>query len=310
MGVIIASLAVTPTSRATAIHPPMLVSYGNTLYRVSDQVVETFPGQPGSLIGMTVVPPETIVSGANPGDILAIEGSGGTRIWRIDNARSGTPSLMLIGNFPGDHTRGDIAFTQGRLYGVNAGFIYQYDPVDFSLITTIDLERPNASSGGIAHNGSDHFYIANQFSNRLIELADPPTPASWNPIGDSGVTFGNNDLEFHRGTLWAAMVVSGRLLVGTFDTGSGSFTQTFDVAPTLGSFGVGLAMLDPYCVSDYNADGTPSEILDLLDFLQDFAGCDGSPAPCGTIGNPDLNGDGSIDVLDLLDFLQAFSAGC
>jgi hypothetical protein len=62
------------------------------------------------------------------------------------------------------------------------------------------------------------------------------------------------------------------------------------------------------CLADYNDDGI-SDILDLLDFLQDFSACDGQPTPCG-IFDPDLDASGNIDVLDFLDFLQAFAAGC
>lgn len=63
------------------------------------------------------------------------------------------------------------------------------------------------------------------------------------------------------------------------------------------------------CTADYNKDGF-GDILDFLDFLSDYASCDGDGVPCGKLGNPDLNGDGLIDILDFLDFLQAFSAGC
>ena len=63
------------------------------------------------------------------------------------------------------------------------------------------------------------------------------------------------------------------------------------------------------CPSDYNRDGL-SDILDFLDFLDDFGSCEGSPAPCGTLGNPDLNGDTIVDILDFLDFLDAFGQGC
>lgn len=68
-------------------------------------------------------------------------------------------------------------------------------------------------------------------------------------------------------------------------------------------------MVIPPCPADYNADAT-SDILDFLDYIEDFSVCSGFPTPCGTLGNPDLNNDGTTDVLDLLDFLDAFSAGC
>jgi probable HAF family extracellular repeat protein len=63
------------------------------------------------------------------------------------------------------------------------------------------------------------------------------------------------------------------------------------------------------CPSDYTGD-TLVDILDFLDFIDDFSTCDQLPAPCGTFGNPDLNGDTTIDILDFLDFLDAFSNGC
>lgn len=63
------------------------------------------------------------------------------------------------------------------------------------------------------------------------------------------------------------------------------------------------------CLADYNADGL-ADILDFLDFIDDFSACDGLPGPCGTNGNADVNNDDLVDVLDLLDFLDAFSNGC
>ncbi len=63
------------------------------------------------------------------------------------------------------------------------------------------------------------------------------------------------------------------------------------------------------CPADYNADITV-DILDFLDFLDDFGSCEGSPAPCGTSGDADLNGDTIVDILDFLDFLDAFGQGC
>lgn len=63
------------------------------------------------------------------------------------------------------------------------------------------------------------------------------------------------------------------------------------------------------CAADYNGDGL-GDILDLLDFLDEFAGCEGQAGPCGSISNVDFNGDTIVDMLDFLDFLDAFSSGC
>ncbi len=63
------------------------------------------------------------------------------------------------------------------------------------------------------------------------------------------------------------------------------------------------------CAADYNGDGD-DDILDFLDFLDDFGSCENQPAPCGSAANADFNGDTIIDILDFLDFLDAFGTGC
>ncbi|MCW5768704.1 MAG: right-handed parallel beta-helix repeat-containing protein [Phycisphaeraceae bacterium] len=63
------------------------------------------------------------------------------------------------------------------------------------------------------------------------------------------------------------------------------------------------------CPADYNGDNEV-DILDFLDFFDDFGTCDGQPSPCGSNGNPDFNGDTAIDILDFLDFFDAFGSGC
>ncbi len=63
------------------------------------------------------------------------------------------------------------------------------------------------------------------------------------------------------------------------------------------------------CLADYNEDGL-DDILDFLDFIDDFASCELQPAPCGILFNADVNGDTFVDILDFLDFIQAFSDGC
>ncbi len=63
------------------------------------------------------------------------------------------------------------------------------------------------------------------------------------------------------------------------------------------------------CPSDFNCDGI-TDILDFLDFFQDFSACEQQAGPCGDLGNGDINGDTIVDILDFLDFLQYFSEGC
>lgn len=65
------------------------------------------------------------------------------------------------------------------------------------------------------------------------------------------------------------------------------------------------------CPSDVNRDGQ-TDILDLLDFIDGFAPCVGTRAPCFGPGPAaaDYNRDQMIDILDLLDMLEDFSLGC
>lgn len=58
------------------------------------------------------------------------------------------------------------------------------------------------------------------------------------------------------------------------------------------------------CPQDYNEDDMV-DILDYLDFFEDFGACSGLPTPCGTYGNPDrYHGDGFVDIIDFLSFLD------
>jgi hypothetical protein len=54
------------------------------------------------------------------------------------------------------------------------------------------------------------------------------------------------------------------------------------------------------CRADYNLDGI-SDILDFLDFFNDFGNLD---------PRADVNLDGLVDILDFLDFLNWFGTGC
>jgi hypothetical protein len=66
---------------------------------------------------------------------------------------------------------------------------------------------------------------------------------------------------------------------------------------------------NPDCTANYNRDCLV-DILDFLDFFDDFAACEAGPGPCGEVGNADFNGDTFVDILDFLDFFDAFGQGC
>lgn len=106
-------------------------------------------------------------------------------------------------------------------------------------------------------------------------------------------------------TGWQLESVDGISSDGTSITGNGRFDDTIRAW-----YVTGLPVGGPRCVSNYNGDAEMADILDLLDFLDDFGSCELDPAPCGQFGNADVNGDTLTDILDFLDFLDHFGLGC
>jgi hypothetical protein len=73
------------------------------------------------------------------------------------------------------------------------------------------------------------------------------------------------------------------------------------------SFHLGLyGPTGPDCTpADFNAD-TIVDVLDFLDFIDDFGSCENQPAPCGSTADADLTGDTIVDILDFLRFFDLF----
>lgn len=88
-----------------------------------------------------------------------------------------------------------------------------------------------------------------------------------------------------------------------------SLDQNLDGLIELWEFQSSLRLWQP---ADVNLDGVV-DIVDLLDFLDAFATCDGLSGPCFAIGgtvDADFNGDGLVDINDQLDFFDAYSSAC
>ncbi len=62
---------------------------------------------------------------------------------------------------------------------------------------------------------------------------------------------------------------------------------------------------DSCASADYNGDGTP-DVLDFLNFLDDFGNCDRLPARCGTRNPNQYNPDGVVDIIDFLASFDIF----
>lgn len=134
----------------------------------------------------------------------------------------------------------------------------------------------------------------------------------WVPVLDGGVNNPAVDGGFASG--FGLLAWDDQLIVG------GNFTQVGGFDPVTGAgtgdpiAARGLAAVrgcpPSDCIADYNGEPDAGDILDFLDFIEDFAACEQSAPPCGTYGEPDINGDTVIDILDFLDFFEAFSDGC
>lgn len=101
--------------------------------------------------------------------------------------------------------------------------------------------------------------------------------------------------------------VSGSIISGRFDGITGPALPpplVWTIGYTTQDVVVGVS-----CPSDHNADFVV-DILDFLDFFEDFGACENHSAPCGSLFDADYNGDTFVDILDFLDFLDAFGNGC
>lgn len=178
-----------------------------------------------------------------------------------------------------------------------------------------------------------HGTIAPGRSVGTIAVLDPSTPITYKPGSTLAVELGSS-LSHDRIAGGSHVIDGGSVAItlvdgytpALFDThtiidGSGASTVTgaFDtlIAPAPPEEGllwkIGYTGQDVVvgltCPTDVNVDFA-LDILDLLDFLNDFGACRNQPAPCGSTVNPDYNGDTLVDILDLLDFIDAFGSGC
>lgn len=156
-------------------------------------------------------------------------------------------------------------------------------------------------------------------------LAGDYTAVAWGVSGDGSTVVGESISGFgQRAFIWRADI--GTVSMRDFLQGHGIDMSGWVLTSALGVSRDGqafvghgkldgvdtawVASLPIACLADYNGTPDAGDILDFLDFIQDFSDCTNLPAPCGQFGDPDLNGDTNIDILDFLDFVDAFGQGC
>lgn len=101
-----------------------------------------------------------------------------------------------------------------------------------------------------------------------------------------------------------------RIRVDFFERGGGAGLIVSVAGPGVPNQPIPASMLSTLCLADLTGEGDV-DIIDFLEFMDAFAACDGSEAPCYSNDiNVDVNGDGRIDILDFLDFIGALGDGC
>ncbi|MCW5753141.1 MAG: hypothetical protein KIT24_00365 [Phycisphaeraceae bacterium] len=212
-----------------------LTSDGSTLYRTDGIFTESFDMMGAHTIGMTVVPAGMSITGATAGDVIAIDdqrnAQGRYNVYRVDNAYTGTPTLVTIGE--SNRVSNSLVFAGGNLYGANGlnqqFRIHELSLVDFLGSNDVASGFSVLGVGGLAFDGSGFFFTDNG-SNSLYGYDLGTNTVT--TLGNSGVSFFNQGLEYFQGQLWGAVqIAGGNLVIGTWNTTNGAFTQVYDVAP-------------------------------------------------------------------------------
>jgi hypothetical protein len=180
------------------------------------------------------------------------------------------------------------------------------DTLTLTSVTEVDNEcsSPQLSAAGV---------ITVNAATDISDDPDSQTVDVGDPVSLSVTATGTNiEYQWKKDTLDIGGATGATYNIASAATGdAGSYTCL--VTGDCGSVTSAAALLTvnddtPPCAADYNGD-TEGDVLDFLDFMDDFGTCENQPAPCGLFGG-DFNGDTFIDVLDFLDFLDAFGVGC
>lgn len=130
--------------------------------------------------------------------------------------------------------------------------------------------------------------------------------------GPGGASFGGGNVSGSSGPVptpsdgsFATLAISDARV-----SDSGSYAAVFSNACGDAATTSAVIVVVPSCIANYNGAGDEGDIVDFLDFMDDFGTCVGGPGPCGEYGNADVNSDTVVDVLDFLDFMDSFGQGC
>ncbi|MCW5777462.1 MAG: PQQ-like beta-propeller repeat protein [Phycisphaeraceae bacterium] len=245
-GIVLAAAGTVATGQVV-----FLASDDDVLYRGTPSGVTNTFTVSDFIRGMAVVGGGAAVNGANTGDVIAVNRrTGGQQpivVYRVDNAFSGTPTLVKIAE--ADQTFSDIAFANGKIYGVRTSAptgviqLIEFDS-DFNTVNNYFTNIPvfDAGAGGLAYNASkDVFYVTDPDSDKIWEVS---LGGGETEIGATGVKYNNNDLDHFKGTLYAALhdESDDTFHFGRFSKGTGAWSSIVNIGPYLGG-AVGLVVV-------------------------------------------------------------------
>ncbi|MBK7406481.1 MAG: hypothetical protein IPJ41_18280 [Phycisphaerales bacterium] len=220
-------------------------SDNETLYRGTNSGLDAAFGGPDEIRGMSLLENGASIGGASAGDVIGVSSPQRVNedqvVYRIDNAFAGSPSLVSLGTIDLANAVSDIAFANGKMYGVrNSGpagtiLIHEFD-AGFAVANTWDtgISLTDKGAGGLAYdNASGLFFVTDPDSDKLWSYS---LGGSASLVGDVGFDYGNNDLSMFNGRLYAAIADLGTndYDIGYFSMGDGSFTNVVTVGSYLG----------------------------------------------------------------------------
>jgi hypothetical protein len=151
-------------------------------------------------------------------------------------------------------------------------------------------------------------YTLSSAPNSLFRFAAPPTPNSMTLVGNITLDIGSCGMEMFQGKVWMGTKIGGNLVIGPWNTNTGSFTPRWQFATTAGG-NCGFVTFDggfPSCDSvDFNNNDVFPEDADILEFFNVLAG-----GSCPTCNDPDFNNNGVFpEDQDILDFFNVLAGG-
>jgi hypothetical protein len=298
--------------------PVCLLSLGTSLVRVNadgNGGVEQFSIQPITLVAMTEVPPGVQMSGAGPGDIIAVTSNTPNTLYKILNAKSGTPTLVQIGTLAANTS--SVGFANGQLFTIDSGGLVQrFDPTTYTQIgASIDVTSTVTNLGGLTFDGNQTWYALSSAPNALYRFPMPITTNSLTLVGTTALDIGACGIEMFEGQVWMGTKIGANLIIGPWNTQTGQFTTRWQI-PTAFSGNTGFVTFSGSFVScdslDFNNDTITPDSADLDDFI---AVLSGGPSACSTFPTPgcndlDFNNDAIFpDSADLDSFISRLAGG-